>query len=522
MSNSESGSNPALRTWPWAIGVAFLGSCTLWWAGLGVNWPLWVTAATAGAWIASRYRLGRLSRPALWAGIWAIVLSTGVVFATGTIAGFAVVISLIMLAQLAVHASEIPLTAVRTLTMMTAPLFALGRALIGTIVEITALPGITGSQRGKAVLRGVCLAAPLLVVLVAVLGDADPIFGDIRDAVSQWFPNIISAHTLFFFFLLAVTLGTYSAIAREQKAIDVRLPAAIRSRLSLGRTERTIVIVTVTTIVWLFVVSAVTTWFANPAGTAGTGVTYAEYARRGFGEVALAVTIVIGTIFAIDRCAANGNDERSRLEHRTMWGAVGALAIMLVIAFARVIAYEQMYGYTMSRVYAQLYMCFLGCAILLMGLELLAGRPSGRYTFRLANVALATFAVALYWNTDAWVLNKNIDLAHAATTSTNSPRAFDADYLWQLEQYHIIPTIIRRFDTLDVTTRSHAQHWLACRAASQNDVDSRWFAYNVRVRQSTRQLRTFITTHGVFPSRADCQFTTAANTAVPASATTQR
>ena len=142
----------------------------------------------------------------------------------------------------------------------------------------------------------------LLGMMVAWLVDR------IGDLLPQW---SISARVVFFLFLLALTLGAGSLAARQQ---DSRLPALpnIPTPGVLGFTEQRMVLVAVAVVLWLFVVLQISYMFHEPPGVVGSGTTFAEYARRGFAQLSVAVTLVGGLILVLEATRAPDLDSGQR------------------------------------------------------------------------------------------------------------------------------------------------------------------------------------------------------------------
>jgi hypothetical protein len=209
-------------------------------------------------------------------------------------------------------------------------------------------------------------------------------------------------------------------------------------------------------------------------------VTYAEYARRGFGELAIAATIVIGVV--VSASYLGPRDDKPVIH--TSFAALGAVAIMLAIAFIRVLRYEDAYGYTIPRVYAQAYMGVLALVLGIVTVDISSQQKSGRFFYRVATAGLCIVTVLIYWNTSAWIANRNIDRAVASG-------GIDTAYLKSASD-DAIPTIVARLDEIPVPARQEIRSWLQCEAGRTNPrPDSRWFEWNARATAADAALRQF-------------------------------
>ena len=70
---------------------------------------------------------------------------------------------------------------------------------------------------------------------------------------------------------------------------------------------------------------------------------------------------------------------------------------MIGIAFTRVVRYEQAYGFTESRLYAQAYMVVLACMSALVLIEVARRAPSSRFAYHSASAGLLVCALCISW-----------------------------------------------------------------------------------------------------------------------------
>jgi len=185
----------------------------------------------------------------------------------------------------------------------------------------------------------------------------------------------------------------------------------------VGGQERLIVLGSVAALFGLFLGLQLSYLFGNPAAAVGSGVTYAEYARRGFAELSTAATLCALLILALSRWGAPGHlDGAARAVSLLLVAETG---LLLVSAFRRVWLYEAAYGFTTDRLYAQVYMIVLGLTLALLAFEL-RERPVVRRVLRRAmGLGLAAIAALGCWNHEAWIASLNID--HAVETGRLDP-----------------------------------------------------------------------------------------------------
>ncbi|HKR07908.1 MAG TPA: DUF4153 domain-containing protein, partial [Gemmatimonadaceae bacterium] len=144
-----------------------------------------------------------------------------------------------------------------------------------------------------------------------------------------------------------------------------------------------------------------------------------------------------------------------------------ALELILFSAFRRVLLYEEAYGFTDARVFAQAYMIVMALALVALAWEIWRGSISVSFGRRVAELALGAITVLVFWNFQAWIVNRNVD-------RVSSGGQFDAAYLATLSG-DATPTLIKRLPEIPQPQRDTIETRLACRRPS---AERRWFEWN--------------------------------------------
>ncbi len=256
------------------------------------------------------------------------------------------------------------------------------------------------------VLRGLALALPVILLLAVLLSSADPMFAKLMN-------NLFNIDQLpeDIFRLTYILAGTYlltgiflfAIFSSREEGI-----AAEKPRLApfIGFIEAVVVMGCVSLLFAVFVAVQFRYFFGGVANITAEGFTYAEYARRGFGEL-LAVAVISLALFL-------GLGSLTRKEdplRRRIFSALGVIlaamvAIILVSAYRRLLLYEAAYGFSKIRLYTQVFMIWLGILLLgLAGFEL-AGRIrwvslallAAAFGFTLTLAGLNVDASIVRWN----------------------------------------------------------------------------------------------------------------------------
>lgn len=388
--------------WSAAIAIAAFGSWMLFDAYPGLNWFLWVASAAAG--------LILFTRPA---NRTPVVLTAG---AATVIAGGAVITGSMALTSLSCLAVMLYLAiamllaaapSIRSLTLWfaaTAPIVAFIGAATQTLRRAVEATQLIRSHRTRAWVRGLVITVPVVVVFALLLANADPVFAAGRDAIEHLFSDWnFLPRTIFGGCLLVVTLGAYG------HAVDVpagQTESAGTHARWLGSTERLILLGAVAALFWLFLAVQVGYFFGDLPSTPASGITFAEYARRGFAELTVVASASALLIVGAERF---GNDERRSAVRVVTFALIAAVLLLLASAFRRVLLYEAAYGFTTSRLYAQVYMCAVAAGLLILTIEVAAEFDAGRL-FRRATAAVTVLFIGLvYWNHLAWIAGQNFD-----------------------------------------------------------------------------------------------------------------
>jgi two-component system, OmpR family, sensor histidine kinase BaeS len=466
-----------LAIWGFAVSLATLGTAILWNAGVGINWGVWITCVVVAFFAVLRDRYGSVGAPTMAAGAWAVVLAFGAAITTdGSRIAILILATLVLLALALTTSGELSLDVLRPLVALQAPLAALALVMSGLSTEAGGNVRKARSPAVMSLVRTTVVTVPVVLLLILLLAQADPVFAWLRDALQHVLPNDFIGRTFFFALLFGVTLGAYSSAQHGRPAaLDPTRPMGVL----LGAPERRVLLLALASIMWLFVYSATASLLKNPAAVSGSGITYAEYAHRGFAELSVAATLVIGAVLVTRRSWITTDSWARRAAGMALVGECG----MIAIAFMRIVRYEQAYGYTTLRLYAQAYMIVLACMSCLLLAEIMRRAQSTRFAYHSATAALTLLAACVYFNTDAWIVRENVK-RYVMTGS------LDTSYLANDLSDDAMPALVASLPRLHEPERSLLSGFLRAREASHHrNRDHRWYAWNYRAMQSARAAR---------------------------------
>jgi hypothetical protein len=443
--------------WILALITSFLGAGILFSAYPGINWSIWVATA-CGSLILSRFvSVSRVETPLLALSGWAMLLAIGFALTANEALQVLSVLSVAMLLGLATitlgaeHWSEL---SARLLAAV--PFLAPFRVVASSAREAAEAPGAVASPRSRALIKGSILSVPLVLVLIALLGSADAVVNAGIERVTAWLPDwSFPSRVLFFVFLLTLTLGANALAVRQIAAKFPRFPA-VTGRITIGITEQRMVLWSAAVVLWAFVLLQASYFIHPPPAVLGNGVSFAEFARKGFAQLSFAVTIVSAIVLFLEYARPASTDAGARANLRRLEVAlVIALELVLISAFRRVILYEQGYGFTEARVFAQAYMVGIALALVALAAEIRNGVISIALGRRVAEIALGVFTVLLFWNYEAWIVDRNVD----RDVSTGH---FDPTYVIRLSP-DATPALIKRAAEIRQPERDTLVALLSCK-----------------------------------------------------------
>jgi len=297
------------------------------------------------------------------------------------------------------------------------------------------------SGQVRAIVKGVLLALPLLLVFGALFMAADAAFENLVTGVIGLNLDQFFSHLVFAGFLAWVAGGYLRSglLARQPDLTRLDPPATF----TLGPLETGVILGLLNALFLLFVLVQFRYFFGGSATIhASTGLTYAEYARRGFFELVTVAALVLPTLL-VGHWLQSGASERL---FRWLAGTLVALLyVIMVSAVQRMLLYQQAFGLTELRLYTTVFMAWLA---IVFGWFLLTALRGLREHFAFgALVSALTILAALHvLNPDAFIVRTNL-----ARTESRTP--FDGAYAASLSA-DAVPVLLEEGVVLSAEQRT--------------------------------------------------------------------
>ena len=457
-----------------ALLVGLLGDVLLRATPWGVNILLWTIVVAAGSVLLMRF--GGVA--AAGEGRWLVPVA--LLFA----AGFAwrdspAVAALNLLALLA--AAALAMLKARSGALWRARLseYLLGGLYAGALTAAGPVPvaasdvrwreAFQGRWKGSVVAatRGLFLAVPLLLAFGGLLVAADAVFEELVTEVLGFDVAEILNHLLLVVFFAWTSAGLLwgGLLARTPQRLYLRRPGV----LSLGVVEVAVVLGLLDALFLAFVTVQVRYLFGGARTVVeSVGLTYAEYARRGFFEL-VAVTALALPLLLLAHWLLRAESRAHERAYRVLSGAMVALLFAIVVsALHRMRLYVAEFGLTELRFFTTAFMGWVACVLAWFVFTVLRGRRD-RFAF---GALVAGFAAILLIN----VANPDALIARVNLERMERGERFDACYLTGLSA-DAAPVLLEALPRLEGEARRTIEEDLRARWYGASHPD--WRTWNL-------------------------------------------
>ena len=333
-------------------------------------------------------------------------------------------------------------------------------------------PALIPRSRVRGVIKGLVLAIPMLLVFALLFASADARFNGYLSSVSQLFSFSAVEHLITTVLLSVLSFAVLAMVLRKPDPGRLEVPDQLR----LGREETLIIMGSLVLLFLVFVVLQASYLFGGQAIIEQTsGLTIAEYARRGFFEMLVVAGLTLLVLLAMSglRCDA-------RIFRPLAVIMVGLVLIIMISALQRLLLYVETFGLTVDRLLALAVMLWLAATLIGFVLTVLRGRPQG-FAFASVVFGMTLLLIAGFMNPAALVARTNL---HRVMADGGGP--VDLRYLERLGA-DAVPVILATFDDLPESLQcelgrlltkawpadkgaSDWRQWNASRAAAQRQV----------------------------------------------------
>lgn len=201
----------------------------------------------------------------------------------------------------------------------------------------------TPNKPSGALLRGILLAVPLLLIFGGLLCSADMVFERALESISSSAGRVslgLPVRLIIWLMLFGSWLKLWLSAGRAE---------APSSRSPLGSVELLVAVGSVNVLFLLFLAIQVRYLFGGAALVEALGLNYAEYARKGFFELSACIALILPLVMLAYSTARTHADTNLRWAGGALVLQAGGLAVS---AFRRMMLYIDTFGLSVERFYA--------------------------------------------------------------------------------------------------------------------------------------------------------------------------
>lgn len=486
-----------LAIWIILLGMALglLGNLLFYQKTLGISFPLFIFTAVLVTLAATR----PAQTPVKWRNLWPVIpllFFAGMVAVRdeGAIIGLNIM-AVLALGGLTLHYLPLnkPLDEAPLVEHITSVLEAGIFAVFGALPEVWDSWGWLRERNWQgrtavAVVRGLAIAVPIVLVFTALLVSADVVFADVVE--DAW--NLLSINpdaALIDQAILTLSIGWLAAgalayglarryprpvtvPAKDEEATFVygdeqgvpmqaaEAPPKRKNRrlIRLSMIETGIVLGLVDALFAVFVLIQMRYFFGGADFIIDRGLTYAQYARRGFFELVAVSVLTLGLALWLNHITMRQERRDNIIFNALSFIVVGLTTVMLISASQRMYLYEEAYGFTHLRVFTHVFMLWLGVLFVFFLLSLFNIKPQ--------IFALGVLVTSIGYLFTLNVMNVDLYLAQRNIERFYQGYALDLSSLGRLSA-DAVPAVADLY--LDPESSSEAREWAGQWLARQLD-----------------------------------------------------
>ncbi len=295
-------------------------------------------------------------------------------------------------------------------------------------------------RRAKVALRAALVALPIVALFATILASGDRVFARLLSSVlPEWDLGSIVSHVV-----LAIVGAILVAILWRSALGDVtgeEPQHEAAHRPILGFAEWATVLAGIDLLFATFVVVQLAYLFGgNQRVVVTPGLTYAEYARTGFMQLAVAAALTVVLILALWDAGRRDDPRQERWFRALVTAMVGLTGVVLISAVKRLALYEGAFGFTMARFFGYVAIISIGAVLLVLASAIWAGRRE-RVVAGFLLVGFAALLVINVVNPERFVAERNVARFEAVGK-------IDIDYLGVSLGSDAVPLLVALLDRL--------------------------------------------------------------------------
>lgn len=281
------------------------------------------------------------------------------------------------------------------------------RPLIASCADALSIRQRGDNKNIARIVRGTVITVPILVLFALLFASADPVFSKYASRLLVF--HLDETTLVRGILIFAVAISLIGAFAYSFGGKPFTWGWRGEGKRPLGTVEISILLGSVNVLFLSFIVIQLAYLFGGESNIAQQGMTYAEYARRGFFELIAVALVSYLVLFAAEKYVERDVEAHSAAFKLLSAALVLQVVVIMASAFLRLSLYEEAFGFTTLRLYSHAFIILLGAIFALLVYKIIVDHRDATFAFR-SFLAVLVFAAGMnLFNPDAFIAEKNLD-----------------------------------------------------------------------------------------------------------------
>ena len=326
----------------------------------------------------------------------------------------------------------------------------------------------------KSILQGILISIPVIFLLGSLLSGADNVFGyyikNLNEAVTLFrigdsFWQLISSIFVAVYIFGLIWSFRYKFRDESDQYFEKKTMEPIKIITLL---------IIINMLYLVFTKVQISYLYAGDVKLLPGGLSYSEYARKGFFELVI-VTIINMVLISFLKAKVIEEDEKLSITLNVLYTLiVGFTLNMMFSAFYKMNMYVEAFGYTRLRILVQLFIILLGIVIILqlihIWMRISMFKP-------ILVVAVMFYLFINFFNIDAFIARKNIEVYKDKGMNESYLKMLSFDALKEMDK-------ALEDGKIDQITYNN---WIKVNKDNLDTNNDKWYEYNYYIKESNKR-----------------------------------
>ncbi len=326
----------------------------------------------------------------------------------------------------------------------------------------------------KSILQGILISIPVILLLGSLLSRADNVFGyyiknlnetitlfKIRDSFWQFISSIFIS--IYIFGLIWSFRYKFRDESNQYFKKETIEPIKIITLLII-----------INMLYLVFTKVQISYLYAGDLELLPGGLSYSDYARKGFFELVV-ITIINMVLISFLKAKVIGKDEKISITLNVLYTfIVGFTLNMMFSAFYKMNMYVEAFGYTRLRILVQLFIILLGIIIIL---ELIYIWMKVSMFKPILVVSVVFYLAINFFNIDAFIARKNIEMYKDKGMYGSYLKILSFDALKEMDK-------ALKEGNIDQVTYNN---WIKVNKINLHTDNDKWYEYNYYIKEINKR-----------------------------------